>query len=327
MSQSWRVRRGPMAATVLGAHFTQVFNAAVRDKRLSRRARGLMVEILSHSDGFEISEAALLANGPEGRDAIRKALRELETCGYLRRVQGRGTAGKFVGTVFEITDMPEGLQLAVSAPWSPARENPRSEPLTEKPSTEGVGENPRSEPLTEKPSTDFPSTGNPQHKKNTPAGGSTPCGAEDSLSPSSHTRRGPGERESGSAPQDNPAGGQQTAGVPEQRDERGQEHAEAAGRVVEAYATAFGRPVLKDRRQELRGEAMRLLGAGYPEAWVADRAVEMAANPRWRSLVRHAEVSDIPVRPAVIAGGRAGGGLSPEVRAAMAAREALAEEL
>lgn len=138
-----------MAADVLGRDFTMVHNAALRDRRLTRRARGLLVEVLSRRAGFGISEASLVAAGPEGRDAVRKALRELEEHGYLHREQARA-GGRFGETVFRLTDMPEGLTVRAGSPW------------TDSQSTE---QNPRSGPLTEKPSTEKPTTENPQHKK------------------------------------------------------------------------------------------------------------------------------------------------------------------
>ncbi|MFE2090722.1 hypothetical protein [Streptomyces sp. NPDC059460] len=168
---SGQIKRGPMAADIIGRDFTMVYNAAVRDRRLSRRARGLLVEILSHRDGFGISEASLIANGPEKRDAIRTTLRELERYGYLHRTQSR-EGGKFGETVFEVTDMPEGLLIGARAPWEapeePPEQNPRSEPMTENPSTVDETQNRRSEPMADLPSTDLPSTVNPRHKKINP---------------------------------------------------------------------------------------------------------------------------------------------------------------
>lgn len=49
-----------MAVDVIGSHYTTVFNEAVRDRRLSRRARGLLVELLSHRDGYGVSIGMLL---------------------------------------------------------------------------------------------------------------------------------------------------------------------------------------------------------------------------------------------------------------------------
>lgn len=119
-----RIRRGPIAADILGQQFTQMGNQAARDRRLTRRARGLLVELLSHRDGYGISVPALVAAGPEGRDAIRTTLNELEQHGYLHRVQTRDGQGRIGDTVYEITDMPGA---------TPETENGRSEPAPEKP--------------------------------------------------------------------------------------------------------------------------------------------------------------------------------------------------
>ncbi|MFJ8158862.1 hypothetical protein [Streptomyces sp. NPDC094468] len=290
------IKRGPMAADVIGRDFTMVFNAAVRDRRLSRRARGLLVEILSHRDGFGVSEAALVAGGPEGRDAIRKALRELEECGYLHRHQPRD-GGKFGEVVFEVTDMPAGLQIGAAAPWEASEEaseeTRRSEPSPENPPTVDGVQKPRSEPSPEKPSTAKPSTANPPHKKT-----NSSCGAEDHLSPGRHTATAPSGTDTG----------ERDAAAPEEpaaepvADSAGSDNADV---IVAAYAAAFGRPLLNGRRQRLREQALELLTAGLPVGWVADRAREMAARPDWQDLVQHADVSRVPVpgqRPATATG-------------------------
>lgn len=93
-------------------NFVQVPNEWMRDKRLSRRARGLLAEIMTHSVGWEITVESLVENGPEGRDAIRGAISELESAGYLTRQTTR-SGGKFSGTDYMIQE-----------PLVPAPENP-----------------------------------------------------------------------------------------------------------------------------------------------------------------------------------------------------------
>jgi hypothetical protein len=116
-------------------HFTQVPNAWVRDRRISRRARGLLTEIMSYSVGWKLTVETLQESGPEGRDALRAALAELEDAGYLTRTKIR-EGGKYSGTDYVLSDPFE---------QSPAPENPTLITSTESPS-----------PAPEKPAPDNP---------------------------------------------------------------------------------------------------------------------------------------------------------------------------
>lgn len=79
--------------TLPDSGWTPISNAAARDHRLSWRARGLLFEILSYPDGWEMSvddlvKKAQAADGAaEGRDAMRRAMRELVDAGYVERVK------------------------------------------------------------------------------------------------------------------------------------------------------------------------------------------------------------------------------------------------
>lgn len=122
-----------MAAQVIGKHFTQIYNEALRDKRISRRARGLLAELLTHSDGFSITISALVTVH-EGRDAVAGALRELEVFGYLRRDTQRGKSGQFAAMDYYVTDMPDGFSFS----GHPDDDLPSSGPMTE---NTGMAEN------------------------------------------------------------------------------------------------------------------------------------------------------------------------------------------
>lgn len=71
-----------------------------RDRRLDRRARGLLFEILSYPPGWHINADKLAEMGDEGRDAIRKAMRQLEEAGYLIHLRYRGDGGKWLTASF-----------------------------------------------------------------------------------------------------------------------------------------------------------------------------------------------------------------------------------
>jgi hypothetical protein len=68
-------------------NFTQIPNAWLRDQKLSFKARGLLAYIESHTPEWKISVHWLAANNPEGKEALRSAIAELEMFGYLRREQ------------------------------------------------------------------------------------------------------------------------------------------------------------------------------------------------------------------------------------------------
>lgn len=89
-----------------GDRVTVLQRAALQDTRLSFRARGILGAVLSRPADWTTNAERLACESPgEGRDAIRKALKELEAVGYLvrRRVQGDG--GRWA-TTWELSDEP-----------------------------------------------------------------------------------------------------------------------------------------------------------------------------------------------------------------------------
>jgi hypothetical protein len=84
--------------------YTTIPNAYVRDGRLSYKARGILAVLMSHQDGYQLSLKALAESSREdGIAAVRTAVNELETFGYLVRVDKRLHGGNN-GTRWELTD-------------------------------------------------------------------------------------------------------------------------------------------------------------------------------------------------------------------------------
>lgn len=85
-----------------------VSNEAMRDARLSIRARGLLAVLCSHADGFEVS-VRMLQTRTEKRDAVLTAVRELEAHGYLiRDPDKRGAGGRFTPGDWHVVDPHRG---------------------------------------------------------------------------------------------------------------------------------------------------------------------------------------------------------------------------
>lgn len=127
------------------ANYTTMSNRHLRDERLSLRAIGLMSKMLSLPDDWDYTVGGLASIVKEGRDAVRKALMELEAAGYLVREQGRSAGGNFAANDYTLYEEPQAL------------------PLTEKPSTVKPS---TVKPTTVKPSADLPTSVNPTQLNN-----------------------------------------------------------------------------------------------------------------------------------------------------------------
>ena len=130
--------------------YTVLSNKAIRDKRLSFRARGLHHLLLSYPDGWQINIEHLTSESEiEGRDAITSALQELEKFGYLTRTQKR-VKGKFSGYESVIRELP------IENP-QPKSKRSQKKPETVQPET--------AKPETVQPETVQPETAKPEHNK------------------------------------------------------------------------------------------------------------------------------------------------------------------
>lgn len=95
-----RIIRSPLAS-----NFTKVPNTALRDSRLSWKARGLHAFLLSHVDeGWPSAATYLAEQGPDGRDSCEAGLRELAKHGYIERTRRQVEGGRWTTdiTVFEV---------------------------------------------------------------------------------------------------------------------------------------------------------------------------------------------------------------------------------
>jgi hypothetical protein len=121
-------------AKLADGHWVGLSNDAVRDHRLSWRARGLLAELLSYPDGWETSVEKLVRQArreggkSEGRDAMLKAMTELKDAGYVAYRKFRNDEGRWA-TEMVVCDVPcppgrsdrpteyqETLNISVSVP-------------------------------------------------------------------------------------------------------------------------------------------------------------------------------------------------------------------
>lgn len=105
--------------------YTVMSNCHLRDKRLSLKAKGLLSQMLSLPEDWDYTLSGLAYINLESKDAIRSAVNELESAGYIQRHQTVKANGKFGANEYVIHERPQ-----------PSSDKPLSEnPTTEKPST------------------------------------------------------------------------------------------------------------------------------------------------------------------------------------------------
>lgn len=102
--------------------FTIVSNAVAQDERLSMRALGLLVRLLSRPDNWETNSATLAREFNVGREQMQGVLRELSEHGYMRLVKHRMDDGTF-NSRWHVYDEPKTTQ---PEHGKPAPENPYS---------------------------------------------------------------------------------------------------------------------------------------------------------------------------------------------------------
>ena len=127
--------------------FLVVDNKIIEDKRLSFKARGLLIYMLSKPDDWKFWTSELVKrSAKDGISSIRTALKELETAGYLTRKRERSSKGTFTSQDWILTDKPT---------FQPQVEKPHvDKPQVEKPHVDN-----HTLPNTDfKPNTDIPNT-------------------------------------------------------------------------------------------------------------------------------------------------------------------------
>ena len=76
-------------------NYSVVHNELIEDERLSWKARGLLIYLLSKPDHWRTSTAHLASVSPEGIHAVRTGLQELERAGYVKRLKKQNPSGQW----------------------------------------------------------------------------------------------------------------------------------------------------------------------------------------------------------------------------------------
>jgi DNA-binding MarR family transcriptional regulator len=111
---------------------TIIPNATARDHGISFTARGILAYVLSLPNGSQATVTTLTAASSEGRERVSRALTELETAGYLKRLRVRGEGGRITTSV-TWSDLREGAEGVANAQVAPDAGNPAAGPSAHNP--------------------------------------------------------------------------------------------------------------------------------------------------------------------------------------------------
>ena len=99
--------------------FTVIANSVFKDRRLSAKAKGILVEMLSLPENWDYTLKGLTTLFSDGIDSIRQGIKELEENGYIVRERKRDARGRLGGMEYVIYETPEKA-VENSAPESTA---------------------------------------------------------------------------------------------------------------------------------------------------------------------------------------------------------------
>lgn len=107
--------------------YSTIDNTFLRDDSLSMQAKGIFAYILSLPENWVIYQSELVNHFSNGRDAVGKAVKELEEHGYIIKTKKQDSKGRFTGIDYTVVEKPEN--------GKPVTENPFTDnPYTENPS-------------------------------------------------------------------------------------------------------------------------------------------------------------------------------------------------
>ena len=113
--------------------FTVIANHVFKDTKLSAKAKGILVEMLSLPEKWDYTLKGLATLFSDGIDSIRQGIRELEEHGYVVRERKRDSKGRLGGMEYVIYGTPHAAVENVSegASITPMEELPTAEIPTE----------------------------------------------------------------------------------------------------------------------------------------------------------------------------------------------------
>jgi hypothetical protein len=86
--------------------FVQIDKQLVNDNRLSWKAKGIMLYLLSKPDNWNVYELDIANNSADKLCSVRSGIKELIQLGYITRTKQRDSKKKFAGYLYNVYEQP-----------------------------------------------------------------------------------------------------------------------------------------------------------------------------------------------------------------------------
>ena len=136
--------------------FTVVANCVFKDRSLSAKAKGILVEMLSLPESWDYTLKGLTTLFSDGIDSIRQGINELEKHGYIVRERKRDARGRLGGMEYVIYETPHVVQNESQTSQPVENSSELNVPTSPEPTTE----NPMQDSSAEYTPPQFEDTGN-----------------------------------------------------------------------------------------------------------------------------------------------------------------------
>lgn len=87
-------------------NFVTVHKNFIHDKKLTFKAKGILLYLLSRPDDWQIYETEILNHTMDGKDSLKSGIKELEEVGYITRTRKRNNKGHLNGYEYLVYEHP-----------------------------------------------------------------------------------------------------------------------------------------------------------------------------------------------------------------------------
>lgn len=87
--------------------FTQIPNHIIKDERLSWKAKGIYLHLVSKPPVWSYYVEEIIKSSKDAKTSVQSGIKELEEYGYLKRVKTKGDNGKFIGWDYLLRAKPD----------------------------------------------------------------------------------------------------------------------------------------------------------------------------------------------------------------------------